>query len=183
MSNVRQLVFPPAQDTPTRVEQRPPIAQNGCSFIATQKGWPPYMPGYFGPFSLPPSKPSAILDLRDKRYGKEVRVGNPRFAERANPAPYHSLSFDSQTQGDWSAHFERFMPPGRMVRGRRPAQPLAETIFPERALGNRKNYGGYHFLPNYERRYVVGDKNAPWNKSGDFTYKTWASVVQQADYE
>ncbi|XP_005106132.1 uncharacterized protein LOC101863927 isoform X1 [Aplysia californica] len=186
MSNFRTLVHPPAVDTPTRLEQRPPISQSGGSFLATQKGWPPYMPGYFGPYSLPPRKPSAILDLRDKRYGKEARVGNPRWAEGSWPLPYHTLYFDPQTEGDWK-HFERFMPPGQMVRRRWPQEPLEEIRFPERGLAdpshlNRKNYRGYHFLPNYSRRYVVGDPRAPWNKAGDFTYTSWSTVLQQADF-
>lgn len=187
MSNFRTLVHPPPVDTPTHLASRPPISRNGGSFLATQKGWPPYMPGYFGPFSLPPRKPSAILDLRDKRYGKEARVGNPRWAEGATPLPYHSLYFDAQTEGDWT-HFERFMPPGQMVRRKWPAEPLEGIRFPERGLADpshldRKNYRGYHFLPNYSRRYVVGDKKAPWNKSGDFAYTSWSTVLQQADFE
>jgi len=185
MSNFRTLQHPPPVDTPTRLETRPPVAQNGGSFLASQKGWPPYCPGYFGPWSLPPRKPSAILDLRDKRYGKDAKVGNARFAEHSTPLPYHTLYFDPQTEGDW-VHFSRFMPPGQMVRRRWPDTD-AEKRFPEQDVAdpcflNRKNYRGYHYMPNYSRRYVVGDKNAPWNKAGDFTYTSWSTVLQQADF-
>ena len=42
---------------------------------------------------------------------------------------------------------------------------------------NRVNYRGYHFLPEYTRRRVVGDPGAPWNKDGELAYKSYAAVV------
>lgn len=186
MSNFCTAKYPPPVDTPTRLEQRPPVSRNGGSFMATQKGWPPHVPGYFGPFSLPPRRISPILDLKDKRDGKEARVGNPRWAEGSWPLPYHTLYFDPKVSGDWT-HFERFMPPGQMVRRSWPQESLEEVRFPERDLAcpnhmNRKNYRGYHFLPDYNRRYVVGDKKAPWNKGGDFTYTSWATILEKCDF-
>lgn len=186
MAHFQTTNYPPPVDTPTRMEQRPPIARNGGSFMATQKGWPPYVPGYFGPFSLLPRRKSAILDLKDKRDGRDVRCGNPRWAEGAVPLPYHTLYFDPQTEGgDWT-HFERFMPPGQMVRRRWPPVPFEEIRFPERALAdpshlNRKNYRGYHFLPDYTNRRIVGDPAAPWNKKGEFAYQSWATILHNAD--
>lgn len=186
MSELFTQAYPPPQDTPTRLEERPPIARNGGSFMATQKGWPPFVPGYFGPFSLPPRRKSAILDLKDKRCGTDAKEpGNPRWAEGSWPLPYHTLYFDPQVQGDW-IHFERFMPPGQMVRRRWPQEPLEEIRFPEREIAspeflNRKNYRGYHYINNYTTRKIVGDPGAPWNKKGEFAYQSWATVIPNVD--
>lgn len=187
MSEFRTLQCPPPVVTPTRLEERPPVARSGGSFIASQKGWPPFIPGYFGPFSLPPRHKSAILDLKEKRTGKDVKCGSGRWAEGSWPLPYHTLYFDPQVEGDWK-HFERFMPPGQMVRRRWPPEPLEEIRFPERDIAspeylNRKNYRGYHYLPNYTNRRVVGDPNAPWNKRGEFVYQSWAQVLKDVDVE
>uniref|UniRef100_A0A0B6ZV38 Uncharacterized protein n=1 Tax=Arion vulgaris TaxID=1028688 RepID=A0A0B6ZV38_9EUPU len=185
MTNYRSLQQQPPVDTPTRLEERPPIARSGGSFIATQKGWPPHIPGYFGPFSLPPRKESAILDLKEKRYGKDAKCGNPRWAEASLPLPYHTLYFDPQVEGDWT-HFSRFMPPGQMVRKRWPQDNLEEIRFPERDIAspeylNRKNYCGYYFQPAYSTRHIVGDPNAPWNKKGEFAYQSWSQILKDVD--
>lgn len=154
--------------------------------MATQKGWPPFVPGYFGPYSLPPRRKSAILDLKDKRDGNDAYgPGNARWAEGSWPLPYHTLYFDPQVQGDW-IHFERYMAPGQMVRRRWPQDPMEEMRFPDKDIASpdyldRKNYRGYHYLTNYTTRHVVGDPGAPWNKKGEFAYQSWATVLPNVD--
>lgn len=185
MSDFGSTQFPAPVDTPTRLEDRPPLARNGGSFMATQKGWPPFVPGYFGPFSLPPRRESAILDLKEKREGKDASCGNPRWAEASWPLPYHTLYFDPQVEGDW-VHFEKFMPPGQMMRRLWPKEVHEDLHFPERDIAspeylNRGNYRGYHYLPNYPTRRIVGDPNAPWNKKGEFAYQSWAEVLKNVD--